>query len=47
LLSDLAPTNEETPAEDVVAEDAAVDATSSEEAVAEAPAAADSEAEKE
>ena len=47
LLSDLAPASEEAPAEDVVAEDAAVDAVPSDETVAEAPAAADAEAEKE
>jgi hypothetical protein len=47
LLSDLVPSNDEVPAEDVVAEGPAVDGASSDETVAEAPAAADAEAEKE
>tara|TARA_B110000305_G_C19384874_1_gene611655 strand:- start:353 stop:1159 length:807 start_codon:yes stop_codon:yes gene_type:complete len=47
LLSDLAPASEEAPAEKVMAEETGVDAASSDEAVAEAPAAADAEAEKE
>jgi large subunit ribosomal protein L3 len=47
LLSDLAPASDEAPAEDVAAEESAVDAAPSDEAVAEAPAAADAEAEKE
>jgi hypothetical protein len=43
----LAPASDEAPAEDVAAEDSAVDAAPSDEAVAEAPAAVDAEAEKE
>ena len=46
LLSDLAPAGDEAPAEAVVAEDPAVE-TPSDETVAEAPAAADAEVEKE
>ena len=47
LLSDLAPVSDEAPAEDVAAEESAVDAAPSDEAVAAAPAAADAEVEKE
>src|SRR5210317_2181417 len=47
LLSDLAPASDEAPAEDVAAEESAVDAAPSDVAVAEAPAAADAQAEKE
>jgi large subunit ribosomal protein L3 len=47
LLSDLGPSSDEVPAEDVVAEGPDVDRAPSDETVAEAPAAADAEAEKE
>jgi hypothetical protein len=47
LLADLAPASDEAPAEDVSAEESVVDAAPPDEAVAEVPAAADAEAEKE
>ena len=47
LLSDLAPTSDEAPAETVVAEDPSGDETSSDENVGEALAAADAEVERE
>ena len=47
LLSDLAPASDDAPAEDVAAEESAVDSAPPDEADAEAPAAADAEAEKE
>jgi hypothetical protein len=47
LQCDLAPASDEAPAEAVVAEDPVVGESPSDEAVAEAPAAADAEVEKE